>query len=169
MKIPVHLITEQGYKKSVDHTQEWFVQAVQEALEGEVLSAKADFSLEREEDRVTATISYNIQAKITCMRCAVDIEMHHQGSNVLLFEPMATDLREEEREIQEEELEIGWYEEGKLDLINVTCEAIVLSLPMVMHCDLPFISKPNPDGCLVLEEPKDNTLENLFADLLKRE
>ena len=103
------------------------------------------------------------------MRCAVDIEVLHEGVQILLFDPMVEDAPEEENELHEEDLDIGWYEEGKIDLAHVVCEAIVLDLPMVTHCDLDFVTKPNPQGCLVLEPPKENTLENLFADLLKKQ
>ena len=103
------------------------------------------------------------------MRCAVGIEMLHEAVQELLFDPMVEDAPEEEHELHEEDLDIGWYEEGKIDLADVVCEAIVLDLPMVIHCDLDFVTKPNPQGCLVLEPRKENTLENLFADLLKKQ
>ena len=166
MKIPVHHITEQGYKVEIDQ-EPWFVQAAQDAVGGTLLSAKGSFSLTRQAQRVSIQVSYRLKAKMPCMRCAYGISLCLQKDHLLHYEPLSEDETREEIELAEEDLDIGWYEEGKIDLSVVLCEAVTLDLPMVIHCANDFVTDPNPQGCLQESKIEESTLENLFVDLFK--
>ena len=76
---------------------------------------------------------------------------------------------EEEIELQRDDLDIGWYEDGKLDIKNVICEAIVLSFPSRIHCKMKFAQAPTTGDCYTPPEKEERTLENMFADLFKKQ
>jgi uncharacterized protein len=52
----------------------------------------------------------------------------------LFYRPVATIARDEEIEIDEGEAEIGFYEDGGLELEDILREQILLALPMQRVC-----------------------------------
>ena len=168
MKIPIHHITERGYHQ-VCQDESWLREAAQKAIEGDIVDVFADFSLKRVEQRVSVGLSYRLRAKKACMRCVYLIGLHLEHHQILHYDPIPEDggAGEEELELLDVDLDIGWYEEGKIDLAIVVCEAMTLALPMVIHCSSDFVVEKNPDGCLQENKIEERTLENLFVDLFK--
>ena len=166
MNVPVHHITEQGYTAAFKDDS-WLRDAAQQAIKGELVSLSANFSITRAQQRVAIDLSYHVHSKMPCMRCAHAITLKLKRAQTLYYEPMSQEDREEELELQEEDLDIGWDDDGKIDLGVVLCEAITLDLPMVIHCACDFVVEKNPEGCLQENKIEERSLENLFVDLFK--
>ena len=167
MKINIMRITQRGMPFSFTN-EEWVVSALQEALEGTVKECSVNVELDRYEKRVEARTTYSLVGTILCSRCAQDIVIDVSGAETLLFEPFV-ESAEEEVELTGEDLDIGWYEDGKLDLNSVICEAAVLSLPTRVHCGMEIVRVRAQGNCYTPPEKEERTLENLFADLLKKQ
>ena len=165
MIIPVHHITEQGYKITLNQ-EPWMSEAAQAALEGEIQQVSAAVSLTRDGQSVLADLAYKVQGTLACMRCAHEITVFLERKQRLHYEPMSQE-HEEDLELDVDDLDIGWYEDGELDLAVVICEAITLDLPSVVHCECDFVTQKNPAGCLQENKIEERTLENLFVDLFK--
>jgi uncharacterized metal-binding protein YceD (DUF177 family) len=166
MKINIQQITEQGMKHSFS-TEEWVVASMETGLGGKILEATVALHLDRFAKRVQVEVEYSFIGSCLCTRCAQNIEIAFSGEESLLYDPLVLE-EAEEQELHEEDLEIGWYEDGKLDLPTVICEAVVLSLPSRIYCDLEIVRRKAKEGCYTPPKQEERTLGNVFADLLKK-
>lgn len=167
MKINIMQVTERGMKLSCSD-EEWVVAAFDEALDGSIQECSAEIELDRYDKRIEARVRYSLVGRISCSRCDQEIEVGFSGAESLLFDPK-TETDEEEVELQGEDLDIGWYDDGKLDLQDVICETVVLSFPARIHCKMDAVRVPANAGCYEPPEKEERTLENMFADLLKKQ
>ena len=167
MKINIMQVTERGMQFSFSD-EEWVVAAFDEALDGQVKECSAQVELDRYTKRIEARVRYSLVGSISCSRCSQNIEVSFSGAEILLFDPK-TEPQDEEIELQVDDLDIGWYDDGKLDLKDVICEAVVLSFPSRIHCSMDVVRVPSSDGCYTPPQKEERTLENMFADLLKKQ
>lgn len=165
MIVNIMQLTEKATKYSFSH-EEWVIKALQEGLEGNVQQASVDVSLTRKEKRVEAIVNVSISGTCACTRCAQDLEIQCSFAETLHYDPISQEY-EEEDELDVDELDIGWYEEGKLDLSAVICEVVVLSLPTRIHCSTELVTKKPEGACYVPPKEEERTFENLFAEIVK--
>ncbi len=72
--------------------------------------------------------------EIPCARCVEPVEERLEGDYDLLFRPAGTDASGSEHAISTPETEIGYYENGGLELEDVLREQVLLSLPARTLC-----------------------------------
>ncbi len=71
-------------------------------------------------------------------------------------------------ELQEDELDVGWFEGPGLDLAAVVSEQLALWLPDVVRCDSPGATRAVPGECaLPVQDPgPDLKRRNPFAGIV---
>ena len=69
-----------------------------------------------------------------CDRCLVSARLPVAAGFDLFYRPMSMIARAEEVEIDTSETEIGFYEDGGLELDDILREQVVLALPMQRVC-----------------------------------
>jgi uncharacterized protein len=84
------------------------------------------------EVRVRGHLQVEIEAE--CDRCLGTARFPLDTNFDLFYRPMSDIAREEEIEIDEGEAEIGFYEDGGMELEDVLREQILLQLPMQRIC-----------------------------------
>jgi len=72
--------------------------------------------------------------ELACDRCLGRVEMRVDRGLDLFYRPMSTIAREEEIEISPDELEVGFYSDPGIELDDVLCEQVILSVPMKVVC-----------------------------------
>jgi uncharacterized protein len=77
---------------------------------------------------------YSVEMGFQCDRCLVAARLPVEGSFDLFYRPMSMIARSEEVEIETSETEIGFYEDGGLELGDILREQVVLTLPMQRVC-----------------------------------
>ena len=77
---------------------------------------------------------YSVEIAAACDRCLERTRYPLEASFDLYYQPMSTIAREEEVGIDEAESEIGFYEDGGIELEDVLREQILLALPMQRIC-----------------------------------
>jgi len=77
---------------------------------------------------------YTVEMAADCDRCLGRARFPLDGDLDLYYRPASFIAREEEVEIGEEEAEIGFYEDGGLDLEDILREQVLLALPMQRVC-----------------------------------
>ena len=82
--------------------------------------------------RVRGSIA--VAARSECARCLQSLRKEFDADFELLFHPMETIARNEEKQIGGDEAEFGFYEGNGVALINVVCEQLLLWLPMRSLC-----------------------------------
>jgi uncharacterized protein len=77
---------------------------------------------------------FTVEMAADCDRCLGRARFALEADFDLYYRPASFIAREEEVEIGEEEAEIGFYENGGLELEDVLREQVLLSLPMQRVC-----------------------------------
>ena len=77
---------------------------------------------------------YTVEMAAQCDRCLKQAAFSLDKSFDLFYRPMSVIARDEEVEIDEGEAEIGFYENGGIELEDVLREQVLLALPMQRVC-----------------------------------
>lgn len=77
---------------------------------------------------------YTVEMAAECDRCLGRARFPLDGAFDLFYRPVSVIAREEEVEIGEDEVEIGFYEGGGLELEDILREQVLLALPMQRTC-----------------------------------
>src|SRR5580698_226974 len=77
---------------------------------------------------------YTVEFTAVCDRCLVEARFPLDTGFDLFYRPVSVIARSEEVEIDEGEAEIGFYQNGGLELEDILREQILLALPMQRVC-----------------------------------
>jgi len=77
---------------------------------------------------------YTVEVEAQCDRCLGRVRYPLDEVFDLYYRPVSVIAREEEVEIGEDEVEIGFYEGGGLELEDILREQVLLALPMQRTC-----------------------------------
>lgn len=83
--------------------------------------------------RVEVRASVRVAAPATCHRCGEDMELQIAAERELSYAP-EDGSAPREREVEADELDLGWYTGGALDLADVLREVVALALPPRVLC-----------------------------------
>ena len=72
--------------------------------------------------------------EVSCDRCLAPVGLPVEQEFDLTYRPVSTIAREEEIELPEGELEVGFYSGEGIELVDVVAEQVILSLPMKVLC-----------------------------------
>jgi uncharacterized protein len=97
------------------------------------LRVKAVAELVGEEIRIQGDVETRIEA--ACDRCLAPFEIPVELKFDLIYRPVSTIAREEEIELPDDELDVGFYEGEGIQLGDVITEQVILSLPMKVICN----------------------------------
>ena len=84
------------------------------------------------EIRIRGHLSTGLEA--SCDRCLAAVGIPVSSAFDLFYRPLQTIAKEEEIEIPQEELEIGFYSGDGIELADVATEQVILSVPMKVIC-----------------------------------
>jgi uncharacterized protein len=88
----------------------------------------------RSDGEVRIQGKYTVEMAAECDRCLRRARFPLDGDFDLYYRPMSVIAREEEVEIGEDEVEIGFYVGGGLELEDILREQVLLALPMQRTC-----------------------------------
>ena len=91
-------------------------------------------SLAHSEGEVRIQGRFTVEMSAECDRCLGRAKYPLDASFDLFYRPMSDIAVEEEIEIDEGEAEIGFYENGGMELEDILREQVVLALPMQKVC-----------------------------------
>lgn len=96
------------------------------------LQVDAEAELVGSEIRVRGHLATSLQS--TCDRCLGAVEIPIERDFDLFYRPMASIAREEEVEIPDDELEVGFFSGNGIQLADVVTEQVILAVPMKVIC-----------------------------------
>ena len=139
MKILVDGIPAGGRQVSVRLRDEWAAEAAKEALDGPVSGLTGDIEVTRASQKGVVLVDVNVSATATaaCDRCGEPCERIASPVIRLLYAPEekgSAAYDGGEIELEADDLEVGWYRGGELDLGDVLREALALELPSRTVC-----------------------------------
>jgi uncharacterized protein len=96
------------------------------------LQVDASAELVDSEIRIRGHLGTRLEA--SCDRCLGPVEIPVDRDFDLFYRPMKAIAREEEIEVSEAELEIGFYSGDGIQLADVVTEQVILAMPMKVIC-----------------------------------
>ncbi len=135
MNLIIDQIPERGRQIVLDTTTEWAMAAVSDTLGVLAESLSGKLQISSKAGRVSVSGELNTSATCECERCGESFRLALPVEVELLFDPAPSGAPvEEEEEVDEEELDIGWYQGNSLNLADVVTEAVALALPIRLEC-----------------------------------
>ena len=96
------------------------------------LQVDAIAELVGDEIRIRGHISTQVQA--ACDRCLGPVEIPVERDFNLFYRPVSSIAREEDIEIGDDELDVGFYSGNGIPLADVATEQVILAFPMKVVC-----------------------------------
>jgi len=171
MKIFVHQIPVQNKLVSFFMENAWAVNALEEASNGKAKKCQGELVLHRRDERVRVSGDVELSVERTCDICGSSVELTIPKEVLLTYEPLpeyassseGASKKEEEFILEEEDLELGWYEHGQLDLAVVLGEHVVLNLNHLVQCADENVLRLEPGECKTLDrEPMEKEPKNTY-------
>ncbi|MEZ4321373.1 MAG: DUF177 domain-containing protein [Myxococcota bacterium] len=136
MQVRVDDIPASGRTWQVDLDTDWARRAAAEALDAEPTALAASIRVNGTDKakRVRVELTAHAEAPGTCDRCGEELSRAVDVASDLLYEPEPTETSEEEVELGEDDLDVGWYRDAHLSLPDILMEAVALELPSRVLC-----------------------------------
>lgn len=141
MRIRVDKIPSTGSKRAFGLTDDWAAAAATVALEASptALSGSISVSPPVQHRSVDVQVAADAAARRTCDRCGEPVDVTVGVQSTLRYLPANSDggvrTEDEEIELAEDDLDLGWYEDGSLVLADVLTEALALATPSRILCE----------------------------------
>jgi uncharacterized protein len=126
------------YRQPLGHFSRTF-QPAEVAQEGDayriVAPVALEFDVHKDQDRFRLVGSAVTQLELSCSRCLEPFRLPVNAAFDLRYLPASEMSHDEEREIEEEDLETSYYRDDQIDLNELLREQFYLVLPMKPLCD----------------------------------
>lgn len=96
------------------------------------LNINATAELQGGDIRIRGHLATKLEAN--CDRCLGSIELPVDTDFDLVYQPMQTIAKEEEIEISDDEMEVGFFDGDGIELADVATEQVILFVPMKVVC-----------------------------------
>ena len=135
MNIAADTIPSEGLEITIDLDASWATQAAAHALEIEPTSLHGVVRVRRIADILKVQGSVRASAVRSCERCGEQVELVLDATDIELdYVPADPDRGSGELRLGESDLDVGWYENGALELSQVLSEVLALELPTRVVC-----------------------------------
>lgn len=134
MRIDVGALADQARRVRAGLGDVWAREAARQSLEVEASALDVDLLVRQRQGACFVTGRVDAEAARTCHRCAEMVEVAIHEDIDLTYVPSREDEAGAEVELEAGDLDLGWYEDGMLDVSVVLAEALVLALPSRILC-----------------------------------
>jgi len=139
MRIVVDHLPAGGRQLPLVMSEEWVVEAATLALDGPPDDVGGELDIQRASDRGLVSVTGHATAsrQATCDRCGEPCRHEVAVDVSLLYAPEARDdetFDGGEVELAADDLDVGWYENGAIQLGDVLGEALALGLASRIRC-----------------------------------
>jgi uncharacterized metal-binding protein YceD (DUF177 family) len=136
VKVTVSNISDPGgLDVKVEPGKGWVRSAVERAVEAPG-NASGTLLFIREGSRVTVTGSLDVTSSLPCERCLEAVPLALDVDVDLIFVPASqAPSAHIEVELEENDLDVGYFENDELSVEDLVCEAIALEMPTRIVCD----------------------------------
>ena len=161
---------------------EWVQQALLEAISGDWVSFHGEVTLQRIDERLDARVQLIYGVECPCEVCGASLRYGHRVDVELMYQPFTLDPRRSRHikapqtvkeldrishqvTLQEDQLDMGWYDNGELDLATVLTETLVLEHPSLLACDRPDTERLEDGECVTFPTEGQKNTHKPFANL----
>jgi len=97
------------------------------------LKIEATAELQGTEIRVQGHLATRLET--SCDRCLAPVEIPISPDFDLFYRPLESIAKEEEIEVPDDEMEVGFYSGDGIELADIATEQVILAIPMKVVCD----------------------------------
>ena len=137
MKVRLKGIGQAGEQHDLGLSTEWAKEAAQDAMETvpEAIRGTLELSSLHDDGRVDVRCQLETRGERVCERCGEHTQFEVEVDTLLLFFPEGrVPNGTGDIELDREDLDVGWYREGVIDLADVVREALILGMPPRVLC-----------------------------------
>ena len=181
-KIGAMRVPTRGRTFELDRSVNWVQLALHEGIAGQWVSFIGSIALKRMDERLDADLYMTYEVECPCEVCGATLRYKHQIQVGLVYHPFALDPRKSRHvkapqtvkdlekishqvTLQEDQLDVGWYEDGELDLATVLTEALILEHPTLLACDHPETDRLEDGECVTFPTEGQKNTHKPFANL----
>ena len=99
-----------------------------------VAPVQLDFDIQKDKEKFRLVGSAQTELELTCSRCLEPFRLPVDAPFDLRFLPASELAEEDEREVQDEDLDTSYYRDDQIDLNELLREQFYLALPMKPLC-----------------------------------
>lgn len=155
MRIAVDTIPEHGRTVAIGLDAAWSREAAREALDAVPGRLSGSLELHREGDHVHVSGELRSEHEASCDRCLASVRVSLGGELSLEYAPAGSQVLEEDRELEAEELDLGWHEGGAIELSQVLSEQLALWLPARLLCGAEGVQRLSEGDCALPAQEQD--------------
>ena len=160
----------------------WVEPSAELAIEGNWTTLTGTLELERMDERLDAHVSLSYVVECFCEVCGARISYANEIETSLVYVPFTLDPRKSRHvkvpktvkdlekishqvTLQEDQLDVGWYDNGELDLSLVLTEVVVLARPSLLSCELEAVTRLDEGDCVSFPTEGQKNTHKPFANL----
>lgn len=172
MRLHIDQILPEGLLVELDMDCTWAVQAVARSLDGEVRELDGSVRVRLMGTGATVQGHAGVLVDQRCDRCLTPLRLRIEGEVDLYFESERLE-GDANVGLQPDDLDMGFLEEGLLDLGAALGEFFLLEVPPRLRCEDPGVTRVEPGACQLATAPLEGepqvdprfaALENFSAD-----
>ncbi len=135
LKINVVTIPEEGLNFNFSEDGKWLEECFQDIDRNDFILRKVDVQckITKASSAIYIQGGISVRLGIGCSRCLEDANILVEGDFSYTLVPVKPE-KEEDVELQAEELEISYYSGDLIDLTPIICEQIILQIPIKPLC-----------------------------------
>jgi uncharacterized metal-binding protein YceD (DUF177 family) len=146
MRLRIEELPPKGRRVELDDSPAWAVTAVAQALEGEVEALGGSLRVRTVGNGVTVSGDAFAVVCRPCDRCLTTLRLRLEGEVDLYFDSGRLEGATEVG-LEAADLDVGFVEDGVLDLAAALVEFFLLESPSRLRCDDPQVSRAEPGPC----------------------
>jgi len=138
MRIPVAKIQSAPRVHAIRVTDAWVRETISLAIGGEVETVSGTLTIERTGADIRVSGEVSLSGTTLCAACGEAAAVHLKASPDFIYREMGEESSsnsDEEVELGEDELNVGWYTDDTLDLKEVLSEIVALDFPLRVLCE----------------------------------
>lgn len=161
---------------------EWVPKSLENAIAGTWKTFEGELSLERMDQRLEAKLVLSYMVECDCEICGSLISYSQQFETSLVYLPFSLDPRKSRHvklpqtvkdlerishqvTLEEDELDVGFYDNDTLDLSMVLTEAILLERPSLLACNEEDVLRVDEGECISFPTEGQKNTHKPFANL----
>ena len=149
MKILVEDIPTDGTAVRAGLETGWAADAASAALDAAPQTLAVDLVVHRDGERLKVVGDLTVDVPRTCDRCLEAVLLRLEGEVELIYLPpeASGDAAHSERRLDEEELDLSWFDGRALDMSDVVSEQLALWAPDRIVCEDPAVTRLAAGEC----------------------
>jgi uncharacterized metal-binding protein YceD (DUF177 family) len=147
VKILLERVPDQGMDVNLSLDQAWVREAARLGLEVEAEELDGELHIEKVASSLRVTGELRARARSSCDRCNAPIQLSLEGEVELLYSPLSGAPEADEVDLEEDDLDVGWFDGVALEMEQVVSEQLALWLPERKACEEEGVERLVPGPC----------------------